>query len=339
MTMTIRSLAGLTALALTFALPGRARAQETKVSGLFFGDYFAAVSHHDGDVQDANGFWARRVYLTFDRKIDSSWDVRLRFEAHSPGDFTSKSKMDPFLKDLWIRWKNGRHSIVMGVSPSPSWDVPEHVWGYRDLEKTPMDLFKMGSSRDFGIAFKGAFGEGGKVQYHMMLANGAGEKAETDQGKKYMGALIFHPVRSVTLHVYADHEDRKGSADRSSYELFGAVQGVRGRVGAMWARQDRNQPDAADLSIDVVYGFAVLNAARKVNLVVRVDRLLDPLPDAAGISYFKMDPSSKATFFVGGLDIELNRNVRLIPNVEFVTYDAAGIDTDVFLKTTVSVKF
>jgi hypothetical protein len=318
---------------------GPVLSQETRISGLFFGDYYATVGHHDADVENTNGFWARRMYLTVDTKLDAGWDARVRFEANSPGDFESTGKMEPFLKDLWVRWNRGRHSILLGLSSSPTWDVPEKLWGYRDLEKTPLDLAKLGSSRDFGIAFKGAFDEAKKVEYHFMLGNGSATKGETNQGKKFAGAIIFHPTSKVTIHAYADHEDRTGPKNRNTLEIFGGINGEKGRVGLMWARQTREQASGPDLDIDVISGFAVLDASERVNLVVRVDRLLDPNPDGGKISYFGMDPTSESTFFLAGVDIELGKGVHLIPNLEFVTYDDASLDSDVFLKTTFSIKF
>jgi hypothetical protein len=67
--------------------------------------------------------------------------------------------------------------------------------------------------------------------------------------------------------------------------------------------------------------------------------MIDPVPDGAKISYFSMDPTSKGNFFLLGLDLNVDDNVHLIPNLQLVTYADAAIDSDVFLKTTFSVTF
>ncbi len=64
-----------------------------KVSGLAFGDYYNVAAHHDEDLEGMNGFWFRRIYLTFDFKVDDNVDSRLRFEGSSPGNFTSSNKI------------------------------------------------------------------------------------------------------------------------------------------------------------------------------------------------------------------------------------------------------
>ena len=326
-----------------FAVPAGAQEvpdwiQQTSISGLFFGDVYAVLSHHDPEVEGANGIQNRRMYLNVNTRFNSSWDARVRFEAASPGDFTSSSKMEPFLKDLWVRWRSGNHSIILGLSSSPTWNVLEGEWGYRDLEKTPLDLFKYGSSRDFGLAFRGSLDEARKVRYHLMVGNGSGTKGETNEGKKFMGSLTFYPNSNLVFEVEAEREDWPDCKDRATVTVMAIVKGERGRLGVMAARHTRQSPDG-DADMDVFSVFGVLNANERVNLVARWDRMLDPVPDGAGISYFAMDPTSKGNFLLAGVDIALHDNVHLIPNVEMVRYDEDGIDSDVFLKTTFSITF
>jgi hypothetical protein len=94
-----------------------------------------------------------------------------------------------------------------------------------------------------------------------------------------------------------------------------------------------------DLDVDVFSVFGVLNASERVNLLARWDRMASPIPDGAKISYFRMDPTSEGNFFLAGLDIQLDERVHLIPNMEVVSYDLAGLDSDVFFKTTFSITF
>lgn len=318
---------------------GRASAQETSIGGLFFGDYYGVLSHHDTDLDGANGFWARRMYLTINSKFNSNWDARVRFEAATPGDFSTSATMQPFLKDLWVRWRSGNHRIVIGLSSSPTWNLLESQWGYRAVEKTPLDLFKMGSSRDFGIAIQGSLDENQKVRYHIMFGNGSSTKTETNKGKKFMGALQFYPTDNLILEAYADREDRASDEDRATYTATAIARGERGRLGLLAARQVRTVPGEANQNVDVFSVFGVLKANERVNLLARWDRMASPIPDGAKISYFRMDPTSEGNFFLAGVDIQLEDNVHLVPNLEFVSYDAAGIDSDIFLRTTFFVTF
>lgn len=317
--------------------------QNLKVSGLAFGDAYGVLDHHDDEIDGSNGFWFRRMYLTFDERIDDNLDFRVRFEASSPGDFSSSAKMTPFVKDMYIRWNSeGGHQVYLGLSSTPTWSIMESTWGYRHLEKTPLDLFKYGSSRDLGVAVKGPLDPNNRIRYHVMLGNGSGTKGETNDGKKVAGSLSFFPNDNFIVEFYADHENRPSQADRSTFHVFGAVRGEAGRVGVMLARQRREQ-DAADAeNLDVFSMFGVLDISERVNAVARVDRLFDPVPDGAGISYLPFDPTDEATFILAGIDIAVRGTFHLIPNLEVILYDeddGLARDNDVLLRTTFSVTF
>lgn len=326
-------------LVLLMVAGGPVSAQETTISGLFFGDYYAVLSHNDPDIEGANGFWARRMYLTFDSRLDSEWDSRVRFEAATAGDFETSRTMEPFLKDLWVRWRRGNQRIVIGLSSSPTWNLLESQWGYRAVEKTPLNLFKMGSSRDFGVAFQGSFDEARKVRYHVMVGNGSSTKTETNKGKKVMGALQLFPTSNLIFEAYADFEDRPEGRDRSTYTATAIATGDQGRVGFLAARQSRRTPGEPDVDVDVYSVFGVLDASEKINLLARWDRMNSPIPDGGGISYFRMNSTSKGNFFLAGVDIAVNDQVHFVPNIKVVTYDTDGIDSDIYLKTTFFITF
>ena len=327
-----------------------ARAQELpdwvdrlKISGLAFGDYYWMARHNDEAVEGQNGFWFRRIYLTFDFGLSEEVDFRLRFEANSSGDLESGSKIEPFVKDAWVRWKGGLHSVLLGLQSTPTWNLLESVWGYRDVEKTPLDLQKMGSSRDFGVALKGKFDQGGKVRYHAMIGNGSGTKGETNKGKKGMLALEVRPGGGLLVQAYGDFEDRPGDTDRATVQGVAAWQGDDGRVGVQLAHQEREVEGAADIDLDIFSVFGVARLSDRVSFLTRYDRMFDLNPDAGKISYLPMDPTAKSNFLLAGFDFEVVEGFHLIPNLEVVFYDAVGAaeapDTDVVPRLTFSTKF
>jgi len=292
-----------------------------KIKGYMFGDYYGVASHHDAGTEGSNGFWFRRIYLTFDKKASDDFDARLRFESASPGDFTSKSKMEPSVKDAYVRWKRGKRSVYMGLSGTPTWGVVEKYWGYRAVEKTPLDLQKLGSSRDFGLALKGSSGGDTKLAYHVMVGHGNSNKAETDEGKKVMGSLSVFPG-SVVVEVYGDFEVRPGGKDRSTIQGFAAVKNGWGRAGVHVAQQSRKDGDGGTLDLSVGSAFLVLDAGDQASVLVRVDRMFEPNPGGGGISYIPFDPTAKSTLILAGVDLKVHKGLSIIPNVEAVVYDA-----------------
>lgn len=298
-----------------------------KISGYMFGDYYAVVANHDSALEDQNGLWFRRIYLTYDKPLSAEFSTRLRFEMASAGDFAAPSKLTPFVKDAYVKWSRSRHAILVGISPSPTWEELEGIWGYRSVEKTPLDLQKMGGSRDFGIAFQGAFDPKKRVSYHLMFGNGSDTGSETNKEKKLYLALTFVPAGGVTFQIYTDWEQRPGDTDRYVVQGFATYVRPEFRLGAHVAQQTRNIPNASDTRIEVISMFGAVRLAPQVSVLARFDRLFDPNPDGDRIAYIPFDKTAESNFFVGGFDITPVKSVHIIPNVETVLYsNAAGPD-------------
>jgi regulator of replication initiation timing len=313
-----------------------------KVSGYVFGDAYAVLAHHEPEVEDQNGFWIRRGYLTFDARVADEWTARLRLEFNSPGDFETDSKLDPFVKDAYLAWKRGGQELNLGLASSPTFEFVEGFWGHRPVEKTPIDLYRMGSSRDMGVAYKGA-ADDGKVFYHAMLGNGSGDRAETNEGKKVMAGLGFRPTDGLVAQVYADYEDRPGETDRSTLQAFAGWTGSRSRYGLQYAIQDREVEEAPDEDVAVASAFGVWQLTDRGSLVLRYDRSFDGYSDADQIPYLRIAADTPFDLAILAWEQKLEHRISLIPNIEYVTYrdngDATTPDDDLYGRVTLYFDF
>ncbi len=299
-----------------------------KFSGLMFGDYYWVAANHNAASENQNGFWFRRIYLTYDRGVSEDFSIRIRFEMNSPGDFATSSKIEPFVKDAYLKWKLSSHQLLVGLSTTPTWDVVERVWGFRPVEKTPLDLQKYGSSRDLGIALKGSLDHDKRVKYHLMFANGAGTRSETNKGKKIFLSLGFHPTPFTTLEVYGDWEDR-GDPTRYMVQGFAAYKTEKMRVGIQFAHQARSAPNLDDENLEIASVFAAVQLTERTEAFARFDHMFDPAP--LGISYIPFDNTAESSnLIIAGFTYSPGKNVYIIPNVEIVLYgeDAGGIEPD-----------
>jgi hypothetical protein len=297
-----------------------------KVSGLLFGDAYAVFAHHDPAVDDQTGFWIRRGYLTFDAQVADEWSARLRFEINSPGDFETNSKLDPFVKDAYLAWKHDGHELYLGLASAPTFDFVEGFWGQRPIEKTPLDLYRIGNSRDLGVAYKGAAYDG-RVFYHAMLGNGSGDGSETNKGKKVMAGLGFRPTDQWVAQVYADYEDRPGATNRTTLQAFTGWKGSRSRYGLQYAVQEREVEAGPDVEVAVASAFGVWQLTSKGALVARYDRNFDGYADAEKIPYLRIPNDMRFDLAILAWEQRLQPKISLIPNVEYVMYrDTGGIE-------------
>jgi len=329
-----------------------ALAGEGKWGGEAFGDVYWFAANHDSVIEDQNGMWIRRINLSYDYKFSDVYSARVRLEAASPGDFTSLA-MITFIKDAWLKWANTNHAALLGLQVTPTFNLIETVWGYRSIERTPVDLQSLGSSRDLGIGAIGAFGASKKLGYHVLVADGSGTKSENDKGKKVMGAVQLRPSDKFVIEGYADYEDRTNDADRTTIQAFAGYQAPKVRAGVQWTKQTRNTV-GEDVEMTIVSGFAAAQATEKMWVFGRVDRNDDPNPDGKKINYIPFDPTAANTFVVGGLDFalwqeqndagKLVSDVHLMPNVEAVFYDSPDgggptPDNDIIPRLTFAMHF
>ncbi len=300
-----------------------------KISGYMFGDYYYVAQNHDPTIEGRNGLWFRRIYFTYDHGLSDEFSVRFRLELSSAGNFINGVTLQPFMKDGYLKWSKSGHSIILGLSPTPTFEYIEEFWGYRAIEKTPADLYKFGSSRDLGIAFKGTLGAAKKVRYHFMLANGGGNNgADTNKGKKALLSLGYQLTSALYVEVYGDWEERPGDTNRYTWQGFLGFQKEKYRLGAQILQQTRQTP-AADLKLEVASFFAAAQLREKLWGYVRFDHGFDPFLDGPTIDYLPFDNTAEANFVIAGVDFEPVKQVHIMPNIEYTFYqETAGLSPD-----------
>lgn len=318
--------------------------EKGELSGNVFMDYYWVAQNHDTDIEGKNGFWIRRIYLTYERQFNEAFSSRVRLEMGSAGDFESDPEMIPNVKDAYLKWQNDNHQILAGISSTPTWGLVEDVWGYRSVEKSPLDLYDFGSSRDFGLSFKGNVDKAGKLKYHFFFGNGNSNKPEIDAGKKFMFSLGYNVTENFVVEGYADWNDSSTGLDTYTAQLFAGYQSKDYNFGALAAYHDSGPLDIAnDVGIDLVsvFGNAAFNDNTKVFL--RADHLFESYEGGSDNSYIPFAEGVESTFIVGGADVLLADQIHLMPNVEAIVYGknafGAAPDTDIIPRLTLFYEF
>ena len=313
----------LLALGMLLGASGQVKAAESTLKGVAFADYYYYAT---GTKKKQNGFEFRRIYLTYDLKWDNEFSGRVRLEAND-GGFGSGNKMEPFVKHAYVRYRKNGKALYMGLSGTPTWNISEEIWGYRSIRKTIMDLNKIASSADMGLAFHGQLDGEGKVNTQIMLANGSGQASEADNNKKIYALLHFKP-NALNATAYMDWEKRAGSQDRMTFGGFLGLKKDGFQGGVEGFLQTRNNP-AGDVQVRGVSVFGSGAVGEKTSAFGRVD-LFDPSNQAG---------NDRTLHFIGGLDFEPTKDVHVMPNVLVTSFQAAGVDAEVVPRMTLYVKF
>lgn len=331
-------------------LPSMAQS-EVEINGYMFGEYYYVINHHNAYIENRHGFWLRRIYFTYNNELTDDIKMRLRLEMNSPGDFASSARLTPFVKDAYLSIKLSKQNVMLGLIATPTWKNIEDFWGYRAVEKTPLDLQQMGSSRDLGIGLTGDLNKGKTISYSILFGNGSSIRGETDKGKKVYASLTFNLVNGLFLEVYGDFEAMSNDRSYYVYQGFAGYKGKWGRIGAMYARRHFNQEilDADDVkyNYDVFSIFAVVKAREKVDIIARYDKTFgngfEDNYNGSRISYIPFADDSTSHLIIGGASWEVAGNVWLIPNIKYVFYDLPDVgikpDDNIYANMTVFFKF
>ena len=340
-----------------FVLSSICSAQETKnessgkFSGYMYGDFYYNIDHHNPDIKGQDGFWFRRIYFTYDYTINSSFSTRLRLEMNNEGDYASSKVMVPFVKDAYLAYKFNLQKAYFGIVPPPTFELIEKIWGYRSVEKTALDQQRMASSRDFGLAIKGQFDSAGKFKYHAMIGNGSGNKQEIDKGKSFMVSVSYWATKEIVFQVYGDYAERNGKADTYIGQVFLGYKSKTLHGGLQYSRQIF---DLRDENVDCDYPwfncrlsvlsvFLAGNITEKIKLLGRMDRMFEANPVGDEVDYTPFDTQSSFFLFIGGIDFQIVKDVSIIPNIQYVKYDAnnEGItpENDIYGRLTFYWKF
>ena len=305
-----------------------AQAQEGKIKGVMFGEYYYILAADETDAKQPrkrNAFRFRRLYFTYQKDIATDFAIRFRLEAKDAG-FAQGAKMEPFVKHGYLQWKKGPGDadIYLGLSGTPTWAVAEKVWGYRSIAKTVLDWNKIGSSADLGAALKGAAGQ---LNYHLMVGNGPGQKPEDDHGKKFYGSLSFKAADRLILEGYADFNAKPAGRNERTFKGFVGWQGAKGKVGLEAFSRTNEQAGAGgeDQVITGVSAFGSLPLSAAFKGFGRFD----------AVSYDAED--DRDLLFIAGLDYAAAKAVHLMPNV--LVESSTGRDANVQSRLTFFCKF
>jgi hypothetical protein len=307
------------------------------VGGLLFGDFYAVPSNHTIEGDGAAGMVLRRGYLTFDGDYSDNWFSRMRFELNQSGEFETYD-FELSFKDLFLGWNIGRQKLLLGLSPTPTFDLIESIWGSRYLVRTPLDLHGV-ASRDTGVSLKGPINSSGTLAYRFMMGTKVNIGNESDDHQKWMGAISWKPSANWVLDFYLDYEGISGSFDRSTIQGFAGYQTDRFAWGLHYSNQDREE----DRPLELASTFIRSSLTEKVTLIGRVDRLFEPSPRANNIDYLPYDPTARATTLIAGVEFHASPHLFITPNIFFTRYDHNDLgvrpNNDLHLRLTLFIDF
>ena len=307
------------------APPPPPAASPDKFSGLMFGDYYYFKSDNQSAFDTQQGFWLRRVYFTYDHAFSPAVSTRFRLEANSNGKMTAPTtSIKPYVKDAWVKWAYaGKHALSLGIVGTVAIEDVEAVYGLRHIEKTPIDLYRIDSSRDFGASASGPLNQANTLQYSVQFGNDSGNSSEIDKYKAFRFAARYVTNPGFVAEGFYGYYYKPAMANRTTGQIFVGYQTPQGRAGFQYVHHNRTPAENTanpEVTINIYSGFGIWNVKpSKLSIFARLDKS-DANPDALGIDYLPIYNKAPFTMGVVGIEYYIHPSVRFSPNVEWVTY-------------------
>jgi len=295
---------------------------EGKVIGKTYFDFT-----YNPDGTPTNLFEIHRVYIGYKAKITGNISYKVLTDV---GRFNTGSddRLSVYLKAAQLAWQTNLGTFVFGLQGMNIFGIQEHNWGYRFIEKSPMDLNKFGSSADLGVGYYRKFNE--KIDFSAILSNGTGyKKSENDQYKKLSVRLFLGDSKvkkngqfNVGAIFTTESFDYFNTADSTtsvkSTNLiggFGAYQISKLRLGAEYDLMTKG--GSSDVSSTILATYANYALSKALNLFFRFD-MLDPNTDAN---------DDASNYIIAGFNFQPGNGLSIAPNVRIKSPESGNSTT------------
>lgn len=328
-------------LLLFLSVVGFIFAQNGKISGVVFADYFYNVLRDpsiatipnaiNNGSKDFNGFQLRRLYFTYDYEINENFSSRFRLDT-DPSTKSSNNRYSVYLRDAYLRWKNifPNHNLTFGIQPCPTVESYNRYWANEHLSPAFLITRNIFGSRDLGVALNGTLIKENGLSYTFMFSNNNGTAPETDRYKRYYFMLQFNPSDNFIANAMFDvatkaritsslNPSEKLQNNDLTFSFFSFLKeknkytaGVEGFLratqnGVLYNNKYENR---------IAYGFAFIGEyflTNEASLAARVD-------------YFEPNSHSSSKgdtrlWTVLALNYRLNEKVLIAPNIVFESYE------------------
>ena len=126
-----------------------------------------------------SAFELKRVYLQYTDNLSENLFLKIRYDVGRDGD-NADGKFETYLKNAYVDWEvKDLGKISLGLIGTNSYGIQESNWGYRFIEKSPLDLNKFTNTADLGIGISKNIGN---FNISGQMLNGEGYKSESTDG-------------------------------------------------------------------------------------------------------------------------------------------------------------
>lgn len=289
-----------------------------KVGAKVFFDYT-----YNADGTPTNAFEIHRSYFSYSNNLSDAVSFKFTTDV---GRTSVDDRLVAYLKVAQLKWKTSFGSLVFGLQGLNMFKVQEGNWGYRFVEKSPMDLHKFSSSADLAFGYYNKFAK--KLNFSAIISNGTGYKhSENDDYKKlsfqlYYGDSKIHKNGNFNVGAVFSTEsfDYIAGTDTSTKSTsvvggFAAYQIANLRLGAEYDMLTKG--GSSDVTKNIISVYANYAAMKNLDIFARFDKY-DPNTDV---------DNDGSNYIIAGLNYKPVKGFSIAPNVRIASPETGDSST------------
>jgi len=300
------------------------QAPQVTVSGVAYTGFFYQLKD---TANHTNGFDVTRAYINVNGRFGGGITTRVTADIQRVG--AGDNSLRYRLKYAYFAYtpQNSKLTYKLGQIHTPFIDWEEALWDYRMQGQMAMERGDLVtprsylSSSDFGLGVDGRWGAD-KINMQVGLYNGENYNGGTgDQRKDLMGRVSVRVmdtddssrVGGLRVTAYGQYGKPTGGGERQRWLGMVSYRSKQITLAGEYAitKDSVTAPAVPEVKGSVASIFGVYRVPNsKVAVLARVD-LTDPNTNTA---------NNRQTRFIGGASYQLSPNVRLLADLDMVSY-------------------
>lgn len=281
---------------------------------------------------NSSAFDIQRAYVGFKYDFDNCWSSKIYFDIGNPKN-KSDYEYSAFLKEASLTYKKGNLLIDFGLISLLQFKEQDKIWAHRYVMKTFIDLYKLGTSYDFGtnVSYK----INNYINIDATIRNGEGfKKSQADNTYSGSFGLTIKPFKGFILREFIDYSEKSEYQETISTFLGYSIPN-KFLIGFEYNYQ-QNSKYVIDADISGISGYSTYYITKKIGIFGRYDLVTSSkLPNATSTWNYANDGSA----IIGGIEYFPIDKIKMSLNYQSWLPDNPIIDKAQFIYVNFDYEF
>lgn len=278
-----------------------------KPHGKPFAKIFSNLHSSYTNGNGAPAFELQRAYFGYEYKFNKEFSAKVNFDISNPG--TGSLQMSAFVKNALIKYKKNQLTVQFGLIGMNQFKIQEKAWGYRYIQKSFQDAYKLGSSADLGASISYKFTD--FISADLTVMNGEGyKKLQADSTFKTGFGITLSPLKGFTIRGYYDY-----MKDREAQQTMATFVGYKNShfsVGAEYNKQ-KNYKMTKGKDFSGVSLYSSVKVTKKMKIFGRYDKLKSDTMEETTEAW-NLDKDGQ--LYMAGIEYSPIKGLKLSPNFQ-----------------------